>query len=565
MIVITDKKNCCGCGACAQVCPVRCITMKADDEGFLYPSTDEALCINCGACERACPVIRAEDPLKDKQENGEPVFPKAVGGRIRDEQVRYDSSSGGAFSLFALRILKQGGIVYGAAMDDGLTVRHIGIGSPEELGQLRGSKYVQSIIGNTFSEIKTHLKNGRVVLFSGTPCQAAGLCSFLDGEKFENLYILDCACHGVPSPLVFSRYIQYISEKYHEPVKTVRFRMKDKGWNPSGTQLGPGTGFVTESGNMIRHCPGLKDPYMNGYLDDAYLRPSCYACPFRTLPRTFSDITIADFWGVGRSYPELHDGKGTSLVLLNSGHGEDLFESVKEDFHFREVDFKKAARRNPGLTKSPDLSSRRQKFFEDFREKPFEYVLKKYMSPWTWGWHRACGIAWGMIESLIRAVLTPVLSVLHMKWDEGKWQAFFQFVRFAMVGVSNVLVSYTVNVCTLLLIRAVRSDLSFDYVIANAMAFLVSVFWSWSWNSRKVFKAELSTPREKLRSLLRTYASYAFTGLILNNLLSTFWIRVVGVSKFLSPLLNIPISMPINFFIIKKWAYGKKKAGKTDR
>ena len=561
MITVGDKKDCCGCGACSQVCPINCIVMNADDEGFRYPSVDKAKCVDCGSCEHVCPVIRAKTPGRsvfsaDKAGVHDP-FPKAVGGWIRDEDIRGGSSSGGAFSLFALRILSQGGIVYGAAMDENLTVRHIGIETPEELKQLRESKYVQSIIGNTYDEVRRQLDTGRIVLFSGTPCQAAGLRSSLGEKEYDNLYVMDCACHGIPSPAVFSRYIAYLSEKHHETIKAVHFRMKDKGWNPNGTQLGPGTGYETESGNMIRHSPGLKDSYMNGFLDDTYLRPSCYDCAFRSIPKTYSDITIADFWGVKRSYPELFDGKGTSLVLLNSKHGEELFDTVKDGFHYQEVDFQKAARDNPSLTKSPALPGRRKQFFEDFREKPFCTVLKKHMNPWLWGWHKACSIGWGMIESLIRAVLTPVLSALHMKWDEAKWQSFFQFVRFAMVGVSNVLVSYTVNVCTLLLIRAVKPDLPYDYVIANAVAFLVSVFWSWSWNSRKVFNAELSTPRDKLKSLLRTYASYAFTGLILNNLLSTFWIRVVGVSKFLAPLLNIPISMPINFFIIKKWAYGK--------
>ena len=555
MIEITDKMKCCGCGACVQACPASCISMAQDEEGFSYPSVDTAACIGCDACARACPVLQAGTASHEDRS----CFPVAVGGWIKDDAIRSDSSSGGAFSLFALHILEQGGVVYGAALGNDMTVRHRGVENPAELTSLRGSKYLQSVIGNTYTEVKKNLEAGKPVLFSGTPCQAAGLRSFLGGKKYDNLVIMDFACHGVPSPLVFSRYLRELEKEYKEPVRDFRFRMKDSGWHPSGTQLGPGTGIRTESGKLIRHNPGLKDPFMNGFVDDAYLRPSCYGCAFKTLPRPDADITIADFWGVNKSYPELYDGKGTSLVLLNSEKGASLFEQVKDSFRYTEVDPEKACRRNPSLTQSAAMNSRRQNFFRDFRKLSFSQLRWKYMNPLIWGLHRAEGILWGMIERLIRAVLAPVLAVLHIRWEEEKWKSFFQFVRFAMVGVSNVLVSYTVNVCTLLLIRTVKKDLPYDYVIANAVAFLVSVFWSWSWNSRKVFKAELASPRDKLRSLLRTYASYAFTGLGLNNLLSTFWIHVVKISRFIAPLLNIPISMPINFFIIKKWAYRGKK------
>lgn len=388
MVVLIDKKDCCGCGACSQICPVHCIEMISDSEGFEYPNVNEEKCLACNACKKVCPVLTKEFEIQNTSD----VFPKpkALGGWIRDDEIRADSSSGGAFSLFAMYILQNGGIVYGAAMDNKLITRHIGVESVQELHLLRGSKYVQSCIGNVYSEIRDWLNQGRYVLFSGTPCQAAGLHRFLGAEKYENLYVIDFICHGVPSPGVFHSYLEFMANKYKDDIISFRFRMKDRQWNPTGLQLGTGMGMGT--GKFIRHYPGFMDPYMNGFLDDVYLRESCYKCSFKQVPKYDSDITIADFWGVKAVDSELYDGKGTSLVLLNTSHGEKLFNTVEKSFWFKEVDFEMAIRRNQSIIKSAHLNPRRQNFFADYQNKPFEKVLRKYMNPFTWGSHKACGI-----------------------------------------------------------------------------------------------------------------------------------------------------------------------------
>lgn len=192
------------------------------------------------------------------------------------------------------------------------------------------------------------------------------------------------------------------------------------------------------------------------------------------------------------------------------------------------------------------------------------------MNPFVLFAHKVSALASGMIEKIVRLMAEPVIRITGVPWDESKWESLFQFVKFCMIGVSNVLVSYSINISTLLFLRRIAPGFQFDYVIANTAAFLLSVLWSYYWNSRKVFKTENAgggpktgnTLTERLRPLLRTYASYAFSGIILNNVLSTFWIHVVGVSRFVSPLLNIPITMPVNFLILKKWAFGRK-AGRT--
>ncbi len=557
MIEIKEKAACCGCGACQNACPVHCITMKMDEEGFSFPEVKKEACIGCGACDRVCPMTENEGQ-KEPGERELYMPPRAIGGWLKDEALRFDSSSGGAFTLFAKAILEKGGIVYGAAMDEKLHVRHIGVETEEALSKLRGSKYVQSAMGDCYREIREELKKGRYVLFSGTPCQAAGLYSFLGGKNYPKLYTIDFICHGVPSPKVFADYLQYLSKKLGDPVTSFRFRMKDRQWNPTGLQLGTGTG--TGTGMFVRRFPGFMDPYMNGFLDDTYLRRSCYRCRFKTLPRDYADLTIADFWGVDRAYPDLYDGKGTSLILFHNAHGMELFDENKEGFHYREVDFEKAIRRNQSLIKSVKFPARRERFFKDYRKKSFKRVMLRYMTPFSWGFHKACTIAWGMLERMVKRFLTPILKLLSHSPDEKTWEGLFQFIKFGMVGMSNVLVSYSINVATLLVQRVLAPGFVYDYIAANITAFVLSVLWSFYWNSRKVFSVE-KTRSAILKSLFRSYLSYSFSGIILNNLLGTFWIQIVGISKFVAPLLNLPITVPTNFFILKKWAFKEGKDG----
>lgn len=556
MIQIKQKKDCCGCNSCAEKCPKQCIRMKEDTEGFLYPSVQIEKCVDCGICEKVCPILQKDFLYHADTEN----TPRAVGGWHKDSTVRANSSSGGAFTLFASHILEMGGIVYGAEMDENIHVKHIGVDSYDGLQKLRGSKYVQSNIGNVYSQIEKYLKQNRKVLFSGTPCQTAGLNAFLQ-KKYDNLYTVDFVCHGVPSPKVFSSYVQHLEHKYNDRIVAFKFRTKDHGWHPSGVQLGSGSEIITENGTRIRHYPAFRDHYMNGFSDDIYLRPSCYDCRFKCLPKYYSDITIADFWGVKKIDPELFDGKGTSLILLNNRHGFDLFEKTKGDFFYKECSFKQAIKRNQSLIKSVSWNPRRDNFFEDYEKLSFKAVILKYMTPFSWGLHKIMKILWSIFERTLKKVAYSLLQAVHIQWTEERWDKWMQFVRFALVGMTNVFVSYSINIGTLALLRGARFD--YDYVIANTTAFLLSVLWSYYWNSRLVFTISSGEKRSKTRTLLKTYAAYAFTGLFLNNIMATFWIYVINVPKYISPILNLPVTIPINYLTNKFWAYKKGEKVKT--
>ena len=392
MITTNDKTLCCGCGACAQACPTGCIAMKEDEEGFLYPSIDREKCVNCGKCEEVCPILQVDR----KKENKEGLFeePFAVGGWHRDQNVRNASSSGGAFSLFANEILKQGGVVFGAAMN-GCVVEHTSAVNEEELAKQRGSKYVQSRIGTAYQQVKKYLEEGRKVLFSGTPCQTAGLVSFL-GRKHENLWLVDFICHGVPSPKVFAQYLESLEKKKGSKVTAFSFREKDKGWKPSGLQLG--TKITFADGTVLRKYPAFRDTYMNGFLEDLILRPSCYECRFKEVPKWGADFTIADFWGVNQAKPELNDGRGTSLVLINTEQGRKLFKAVKENFHGKKCDWKTATKKNPTLVRPARRPALRDRIFGELEELGYAKVARKRMSTGKTVMHKSFRILKGKVK-----------------------------------------------------------------------------------------------------------------------------------------------------------------------
>lgn len=310
MIKITDKHKCCGCTACVNVCPKNCISMSADKEGFLYPVVDFVKCIDCGLCEQVCPVLR---PVKNETE---PLVYAAVNN---DESVRLQSSSGGIFTLLAESVLDRGGVVFGACFDQNWNVVHDYTETKEGLAKFRGSKYVQSHVGNCFIQVKTFLDSGREVLFSGTPCQVAGLKNYLR-KPYSNLFTVDLVCHGVPSPEVWRRYLQeavcrvYGIKKKNlinldEYISDISFRAKDKGWKKYNIKI------IFRNGK-VEMMPFFENSYMNVFLSDLSLRPSCYACPTK-LHHVQSDITLADFWGVNEIKPDIDDDKGCGLILIN--------------------------------------------------------------------------------------------------------------------------------------------------------------------------------------------------------------------------------------------------------
>lgn len=539
-----NKQDCIGCSACVQVCPIECISMQADEEGFLYPVVADNKCIECGKCEKVCPCIY---DFSKESSLDEPI---AYGGFHKEESVRDDSSSGGAFTLFAKEVLDNNGVVCGCGLNNELKPVHIFVDSVDDIYKLRGSKYVQSDLKDSYSRIKDFLESGKRVLFIGTPCQCGGLKSYL-GEDHHNLLIVDFICHGVPSPKVFKEYLIYLEKKAGSKVIGFRFRNKDTGWNQAG--LHQGTLIKYENGTAIRKHPAFRDAFMNAFLSELCMRPACHACRFKVLPKRTADITIADFWGVNSVAPELNDKKGTSLILLHSQKGAGAFEAVRSGMVCKEVSCREALKHNLSMLKPARPHPSRERFFETLQKNGYEVAQRKYLSSFSWAFYRAMKMVWRMVDKVARLILGPILRRVFPNWGDRNWEELFRFLKFSMIGVSNVIVSYTINIATLLILRGLRWN--YDYMAANCVAFFLSVLWSYNLNSRYVFMMQSGERRSTFKTLLKTYAVYAFSGIVLNNAMGTLWIQVVGISKFLSPLLNLCISVPLNYLLNKFWAF----------
>jgi coenzyme F420-reducing hydrogenase beta subunit len=362
MIKILSKEDCCGCHACLSICPANCIQMEEDVEGFLYPIIDEDACSECGLCDEIC-------PMTDPQPQGDP--PIAYAAWHHNEYIRGKSSSGGVFSALMMMTFHQNGVVFGAAFDESMVLRHQSAKNQAESVKFRGSKYLQSIIGDAYNKAKNFLSNGRKVLFSGTPCQIAGLYAFL-GNDDDRLLTCDLVCHGVPSPKVFRAYLAQLERHHKASVKTVSFRDKDTGWKKFSLSLS------FENGREYRRTL-IKDPFMVGFLKDIYLRPSCHQCKFSRIPR-IADISLGDFWGVDRHHPEWDDDKGTSLVLIQTEKGKEAMADCHNNLVFHESDIKTAIQSNPCICGSVAPSPDREFFFKDLDCISFEKVMKRYMS-----------------------------------------------------------------------------------------------------------------------------------------------------------------------------------------
>lgn len=357
---IKDKKNCTGCYACFNICPVNCISMESDEEGFEYPRIETNKCIKCGKCVDICPILNSIDV------DNNPVAYACIN---EDESIRLESSSGGIFSLIAEKVIKNDGLVFGAEFNKNFEVEHNFVESENGLGKFRGSKYVQSKIGDTYKKAEKFLLSGRLVLFTGTPCQIAGLKSYL-GHSYDNLLCLDIICHGVPSPEVWKKYIEYREEKAGSKTQRIAFRRKDEGWKRFSVS------FLFKNDTEYRKTLD-KDLYMRAFLKNVCLRPSCYDCKFKTIHRQ-SDITLADFWGIGNLFPEMDDDKGTSLILVNSNAGKILFEQIKEKTLFKKVDVNKAILYNSSAVRSVKYNPNREKFLRDKDIATFGCLVKKY-------------------------------------------------------------------------------------------------------------------------------------------------------------------------------------------
>ena len=397
MIKIQNKQDCCGCAACVQRCPKHCISMKEDSEGFLYPVVDESMCIDCGLCEKVCPIINRPEKLPVKE---------VLAVKNRNEAERMASSSGGVFIALAKNTIEKGGVVFGAVFDENWEVMHTYAETLDEVKPMMGSKYLQSRIGYSFRDAEKFLKKGREVLFTGTPCQVTGLHNYLR-KDYPNLLSVDFLCHGVPSPGVWRKYLD---EEFHlsarraaagkntvlssslksVPVITgIEFRDKTlNGWKKFSFVVRGQSASKADKNSVLLSDIHKLNPYMRGFLSNIYLRPSCYACKCKN-GVSHSDLTIADFWGINQLMPDFDDDKGVSLVLINTRHGKDIYESL--DIKTRKSAFEDARRYNSGFKEQMDVHLKRKMFYENIgNEESISNAVEKalYVSMYQKLWRR---------------------------------------------------------------------------------------------------------------------------------------------------------------------------------
>ena len=369
MIQISNKSKCCGCTACVSICPKQCITMREDEEGFLYPMVDSSLCIDCNLCKKICPELHSK-------ERREPL--NVYAAKHKNEQVRLASSSGGIFTLLAERIIDENGVVFGARFNSNWNVIHDYTETKKGLTAFRGSKYVQSYMGNCYQKVKFFLQQGRKVMFTGTPCQIAGLKNYLR-KDYDNLLTVDVVCHGVPSPKVWQIYLNEIARKggknsvlFHpisekQEIKSINFRSKSTGWKKYSFALTlSGATADGEKNTVLLSSIFTENPYMNAFLSNLNLRPSCYACPTKS-GKSGSDITIADFWGIEEVLPEFDDDKGISLILSYTEKGIYWLKGL--NCEYTKVDYQTAQKNNPFISTSVAKPINRNFFFHQLKYK----------------------------------------------------------------------------------------------------------------------------------------------------------------------------------------------------
>lgn len=362
MINLKYKKECCGCNACVQICPKNCINMAEDVEGFLYPQIEESICVSCGLCERVCPM------LNEKKGN----FLISYAAYANNDELRMKSSSGAIFSLCAEEVLNQQGVVFGAAFDKNFEVHHIAVDNQEDLQKLQGSKYVQSRIEETYKEVETYLKLGRIVLYSGVGCQITGLKNFL-GKEYDNLYTIDVLCHGVPSPKVWRQYVNEKEKKYGSTVQNLTFRSKVKGWKNFSMELN----FKNRS---VYSEIFPKDEFMKLFLGNICLRPSCHDCKFKELERS-SDLSIGDSWGIENYKPHMDDDKGTSVVLVHTDKGHKFFDNIKDRMLYEEAEIDKILPPTADSRKSVKMHVKRKQFFNMLEQGESIESIAKILKP----------------------------------------------------------------------------------------------------------------------------------------------------------------------------------------
>lgn len=357
MIRITDKSLCCGCTACEAACPHGVITMKPDALGFLYPETDSSKCTDCGICEKVCAFSKAEPSMAEDI--------KAYGVRSTDVNILMSSRSGGVFPHLADKTLKDGGAVYGAGYEDGFRVVHKRASDTISVKEFCGSKYVQSDMRGVFRLVLKDLKEGRKVLFSGTPCQVDGLRSFIPSHMRERLLLVDIVCHGVPSPYIWRDYLSYQEGIHGGSVTEVEFRDKRLfGWKAHKESFVIGGRKYSDIS------------YTHLFYEHVMFRESCHRCPYSCTQRC-SDITLADFWGCQNVLPDFNaDDKGVSLVLCQTDKGDAVLKSCCDALEIREVGMSECLQ--PNLKRPSPAGKNRESFIRDYERRGLPYVMRRY-------------------------------------------------------------------------------------------------------------------------------------------------------------------------------------------
>lgn len=368
MIEIENKTDCCGCQACGDICHADAISFHSDHEGFWYPEVDRNKCTDCHLCEKICPVLNI-DALKYRNKSA----PKVFGGYNKDIVIRFDSTSGGVFSLLAQAMYKQKGYVSGAIYTDEFKVLNFISDDKKDLKRLRSSKYVQSNADGLYRRIKSLLESGEKVLACGSPCQMAALRSFLRRD-YENLIIVDFLCRATNSPKVFEKYKESLEARYGSKIAAIKDKNKDHGWHSLARK-------ITFENGQVYYGEGHEDDYRRGYHANVFERPSCYECKFKGIPR-ISDITLGDFWGIGSVDPSLEQNLGTSLVMINSEKGEKYFDIIRDKLVIKEFSLDDIVPGNRTAIMGGKLpypaGIDRNEFFKALDEMPFDKCAAKF-------------------------------------------------------------------------------------------------------------------------------------------------------------------------------------------
>lgn len=372
--IYDTPESCCGCGACEAVCNRNAISMICDREGFWYPKIDDSKCILCKACIKVC-SFKAKDREKTREQQ------KFYYAQSKNKDILYQSSSGGIFTHLYQYFLENHGAVCGSIFTEDLTVKHKLSSLESDCQKMRGSKYVQSELSGIFKEIEKLLKSNHKVLFIGTPCQVAGLKGYLKNIDLNNLIMVDLICHGVPSPLVWKDYIQYLQQKYGTVVSKFSFRDKKQGWKGFNISAECENGIILKNSRYV-------SSYIELYGQGAILRPSCYQCRYSSLTRP-SDLTIGDFWGIDQLYPEFDDDRGVSMVLANTRKGNELFCKINNQLKWFEVSKDDILFKQPNLKNPAQSIVSRKRFWKYYTIGGYKKAANIYTQTGTLNYIKA--------------------------------------------------------------------------------------------------------------------------------------------------------------------------------